>query len=69
MRMMKQKIANHKQIVRTFLVIVMEWDNFLNFPRLLKNYFIQKKISETGEFFLCKDLQWDRYIGILFYKF
>lgn len=55
-----------------FLVKVMESNNFLNFSELLKNCFVQKKISETGEKFLWKDLQWARYsrenIGILYYK-
>ena len=58
--------------VNPFKVKVMECGDFLNFADTLKTIFVQKKISENGDKFLWKDLQWARYCvedtGILYYK-
>lgn len=56
---------------KQFKVKLIECDDFLNFADLLKNCFVNKKISESGKKFLWKDLQWARCsenIGILYYK-
>ena len=49
----------------------MECGDFLNFSDTLNTIFVQKKISENGDKFLWKDLQWARYCvkdtGILYY--
>uniref|UniRef100_A0A6P7HEI9 Uncharacterized protein LOC114347702 n=1 Tax=Diabrotica virgifera virgifera TaxID=50390 RepID=A0A6P7HEI9_DIAVI len=55
-----------------FTVHIMETDNFFYFAALLKGPLVQKKVSESGERFLWKNIQWLHYDqehdGLIQYK-